>query len=165
MERLEREMNLTAAFPDVKNGVKQSGRGGDQNRVVTHDNQALWILAHGSLKSYIEAQKGMSVIIISITTPAHVVIVAVVSLVIVVVVAMCTFDSPSHTEMMADVEFPHVAYTLVGYWVDWDGDGGQICGHGSSQCLRRGWEQDMCNPELLGPPDAWKEANKKLEVI
>ncbi len=49
----------------------------------------------------------------SITTPAHVVVIAVVSLVVVVVVAMCAFDSPSHAEMMADVEYLHAAYTLV----------------------------------------------------
>ncbi|PBK79644.1 hypothetical protein ARMGADRAFT_1040649 [Armillaria gallica] len=249
MERLEGEMDLTAAFPDVENGVgwKQGRRGGDQNRVATHDDQALWVLAHGGMRRlgrsmvqgmlmltfdevgsgghgngrrimvlgtfiaassrtsklkkacpscssssasipiFILASSSMSPTLWcvpsklsfpniapldcliapqwSITTPAHVVIVTVVSLVVIIIVAMCTFDSPSHTEMTADVESLHVAYTLVGYWVDWDGDGGQICGHGSGQCLCRGWEQDMHNPKLLGPPDAWKEAKKQLEVI
>ncbi len=40
----------------------------------------------------------------SITTPTHVVV---------VIVAMCAFDSPSHAEMTADVEYLHAAYTLV----------------------------------------------------
>ncbi len=35
----------------------------------------------------------------------------------------------------------------------------------STDSLRGGWGQDMRNAGLLGPPDAWKEAKKQLEVI
>ncbi len=35
----------------------------------------------------------------------------------------------------------------------------------STEGLRGGWGQDIRNPGLLGPPDAWKETKKQLEVI
>ncbi|PBK90689.1 hypothetical protein ARMGADRAFT_1032223 [Armillaria gallica] len=35
----------------------------------------------------------------------------------------------------------------------------------STEGLRRGWGQDMHNPGLLGPLDAWKQTKKQLEVI
>ncbi|PBK94537.1 hypothetical protein ARMGADRAFT_1099403, partial [Armillaria gallica] len=48
----------------------------------------------------------------SVMAPTHVVVVAIVSLVV-VVMSMCTFGSPSHAEITADVESQDAAYTLV----------------------------------------------------
>ncbi|PBK82676.1 hypothetical protein ARMGADRAFT_1038459 [Armillaria gallica] len=139
MERLEGETDLTAAFPNVENGVgwKQGRRGGDQDRVATHDDQASWVLAYAPQWS--------------ITNLAHVVIVAVVSLVVIVIVAivwkLCTAAIGTDVNargtgwigMRMGVRF--VAMAAI-----------SCCCHlhgwinhstASTEGLCRGWEQDM----------------------
>ncbi|PBK89399.1 hypothetical protein ARMGADRAFT_1065211 [Armillaria gallica] len=118
----------------------------------------------------------------SITTPAHIVVVAVALLDVVVIVTIvwksCT------VAIGTDVDAGGTGWIGMGMGVGFVamaavGVGRRHCGaswyrlrlHGwinrsaaSTEGLRGGWGQDMCNPGLLGPPDAWKEAKKQLEV-
>ncbi|PBL04259.1 hypothetical protein ARMGADRAFT_1022712 [Armillaria gallica] len=119
----------------------------------------------------------------SITTPAHIVVIAIALLDVVVVVAivwkLCT------AAISTDVDAGGTGWIGMGIGVGFVamaavGMGHHHCGaswcrlhlHGwinrsaaSTKGLHGEWRQDMCNPGLLGLPDAWKEAKKQLEVV